>query len=376
MKIWNCFKKNQVLGYAPKYEIVCDLNGFIKNVTDDVLSILLYDPDALTDKFIGVIMSPFMSYIHATVLLPKYKSASKFERNLMHIYLNAKTTKRPLIIYTLLKQPIYVKISVNVINDPDNNTFFKLKFVVVTDFNNSNVSLSSALNPKLFTVFRKTKNNIIFANIEYKNSSKYITEYNEAKEIELYNRFQDDIINIIKSHFYPYIYIYEMTNHGCVIVSNVCHTYNMPRFCASLIVCFLKNVYMTTIDYSTIKAGISYDKVYIGATTNDQIMLLGNAYDDARYHCEICNPYEVCVSHEFVYKLKQENIYDNKAMYSRKNYNDDCVKLSKQNFIDLSQIDNKILYEHTQDKISTPRVDKYDEMRTQNLIGGANSKIF
>ena len=348
----NCFKKTPVSNYVADNVIICDLNGFIKSVSYDALYILSYEQDMLIDKFIGTIMSPFMSYIHSTVLLPKYKSASKFERNLMHMFLNGKTTKRPLIIYTITKQPLYVSISVSVIADENNNTLFRLKFDVIDDFANSTVYLSGALNPQLFAKFHQTKNNLIFANIEYNNSS---IDYTEPNEVSLYIRFQDDIIGIIKRDFYPYIYVYEMTNHGCVVVSNLCVTYNMPRFCASLMLCFLKNMYTTMSAYAILKVGISYDKAYIGAISNDQIRLFGRAYDDAKYNCDFCSPYEICTSHEFIYKLKQENVYNTEYTYSKQIYDDDDAKMQKHNFIDLTKIDDKILHESSHEKVGGPR---------------------
>lgn len=353
MKLLSYFTKTPVSNYVPKYIIVCDLNGYIKSVSVDALSVLAYEQESmLIDIFIGIIMSPFMSYIHSTVLLPKYKSASKFERNVMHLFLNGKTTKRPLIIYTSTRNPIYVSISVTVITDENSNTLFKLKFDVIDDFKNSTVHLSCSLNPKLFQQFRQTKNNIIFANIEYRNKSKYITDRSEILEINLNIRFQDDIIAIIKRDFYPYIYVYEMTNHGCVVVSNLCVTYNMPRFCTSLMVCFLKKIYETICDYATIKAGVSYEKAYIGAISNDQIRLFGRAYDEAMRNCELCSPYEACVSDEFIYKLNQEKIYiDEDTIYTKKKYNDDNTKQKKLSFINLEEINDKILHESSHEKV-------------------------
>jgi hypothetical protein len=245
---------------------------------------------------------------------------------------------------------------VNVITDENNNTLFKLKFEVIDDFKNATVHLSCNLSPKLFSQFRQTKNKIIFATIEYRNKSKYITDRSEISEINLNIRFQDDIIEIIKRNFYPYIYVYEMTNHGCVVVSNLCATYNMPRFCTSLMVCFLKKMYETMCDYATIKAGVSYEKAYIGAIANDQIRLFGRAYDEAKRNCEMCSLYEACVSDEFIYKLNQEKVYnDEDTIYTKKKYNDDNTKQKKLCFINLEEINDKILHESSHEKVGGPR---------------------
>ena len=117
---------------------------------------------------------------------------------------------------------------------------FSLTFEVISDFKNLSVHLTSALDVKLFDKFRQTRNNIVFAYIEYNNYAKITTGHAETIEIEIRKIFSENIIKLIKSDFYPYLYIYEMTNSGCCVVSNLDATFNMPRFCTSLMMCFVK----------------------------------------------------------------------------------------------------------------------------------------
>jgi hypothetical protein len=180
-----------------------------------------------------------------------------------------------------MKKPLYVTISVTVYKDSAQNTLFKLEFKVVHDFSDTTVFLTSALNTKLFARFRQTKNALIMANVEFTNNSKYITDHSELKDIDICLNFQQDVIRIIKQHFYPYIYIYETTNRGCVLVSNLCCTYNMPRFCASLVLCLLHNIQLETSNYATLRVGLTYEKGYIGSIVNNQIRIFGKVYDNA-----------------------------------------------------------------------------------------------
>jgi hypothetical protein len=368
--IFSCFKKNShltVSTYEQSNEICCDINGFIINVSNDVLSTLLYERNMLVGQFIGIIMSPFMSYIHSTILLPKYKTASKFERNIMHIFLNGKTIKRPLIIYTIMKKPLYVTLSVTVHKNSEQNTFFKLEFKVVDDFCDSSVFLTSQLSSKLFARFRQTKNPLIMANVEFTNNAKYITDHSEMKDIDICLNFQQDVIRIIKQHFYPYIYIYETSNRGCVIVSNLCCTYNMPRFCASLIICLLYNIQSVTDKYATLRVGLTYEKGYIGSTANDQIRIFGRVYDNAFANMINCGANEVCCSGDFMNKLINEKIYTKLTTYRRPCYDQSGVVINNVNFIDVTKIDNLVLHESSHE-LSDVNDKDYIQLRVDDIV--------
>ena len=374
-KLFACFNKSSlqaVSTYETNNEICCDINGFIVDVSDDVLTTLQYERNMLTGQFIGIIMSPFMSYIHSTILLPKYKTASKFERNIMHIFLNGKSVKRPLIIYTIMKKPLYVTLSVTVHKNSDQNTLFKLEFKVVEDFSDSSVFLTSALSTKLFARFRQTKNAIIMANVEFTNNSKYITDHSELKDIDICLNFQQDVIRIIKQHFYPYIYIYETTNRGCVIVSNLCCTYNMPRFCASLMLCLLRNIQVVTEKYATIRVGLTYNKAYIGSTANDQIRIFGKVYDDAFTNMLNCENNEVCCSGDYMNKLINEKIYTKLTTYCRPCFDQDGVAMNNVNFINATKIDNLVLHESSHE-LHDVSDKEYIQMRADSdgdIVGG------
>jgi hypothetical protein len=344
-RLFACFRKKLITNYDPYYGITCDINGFITDVSDDVLYTLLYERDMLIGQFIGIIMSPFMSFVHSAILLPKYKTASKFERHIMHIFLNGKTVKRPLIIYNIMKKPMYVTLSVTVHKNSDNATTFRLVFDIVNDFADSSVYLTSALSPKLFSRFRQTKNAIVIANIEFINASKYITDHSELKNIDVCLNFQQDVIQIIKQNFYPYIYVYENSNRGCVIVSNLCCTYNMPRFCTSLMLCFLHNLQKQVGGYASLRVGLTYEKAYIGATPNNQICIFGKVYDSALANMTNCSEDEVCCSGEFTNKLINEKIYKNLVTYCRPCYDDAGSLMSNVNFVDITKIDNIVLHE-------------------------------
>ena len=105
MKYINRIKKTKVhTNNIPPliYQIKCSTDGYIMDIDDNTLSLLLYEKDNIVNQFIGIIMSPFMNYIHKNILLPKYAQMSDIQKNIAHIFLSALSTRRPLIIYNIL----------------------------------------------------------------------------------------------------------------------------------------------------------------------------------------------------------------------------------------------------------------------------------
>jgi hypothetical protein len=120
---------------------------------------------------------------------------------------------------------------------------------------------------------------------------------------------------------------------------------------------------MVTKEYSTLKVGLSYDKVYIGSASNDRIVLVGRAYDDAVDNRTNCCPNEICCSPDFTHKLMVENIYAKTTMYSRKDANGNTPKNM---FIDISKIDTRILHQSSHENMTVVRDDEYIEMRMKH----------
>ena len=66
--------------------MICDEYGIIKEVSDELLSVLVYERNELIDKFMGIIMSPFLSFLHKTYLLPMYRKMNHEEKMLVVIF--------------------------------------------------------------------------------------------------------------------------------------------------------------------------------------------------------------------------------------------------------------------------------------------------
>lgn len=356
--------------------ITCTTDGIICSVSDSALAITEYDRNVLVGKFIGILMSPFMSYLHRHILLPRYKDATPFQRNMMHLFLRGKSYRRPLIIYTLRRTPIYVEISVSPTSaEPAaaaGEVLFMLSFVVKNDFRDSNVYMMSSLETKLFPHFRETKNDVVIANIGISIDTK-----SDAENVATFCRYHDAIVEVIKRNFYPYIYIYEMTNFGCVLVSNLCCSYNMPRYCASLMVCCLNNIWNETLstdvklnsgelNIGELNIGVSYGKCQIGALSNGDVRIFGVTYDEAN----MCRQWvtaagtspraaaEIVCTYEYSYKLTMEKIYRNPLF--EKSFTRGQLRCNR---IDLSTIDNSILREKSFNAIAESVADSLELIR-------------
>jgi hypothetical protein len=310
--IFQLFKKTNKVADEPHYEIMCDTNGIIVDVTNDVVQLLGFEKQVLLSSFIGRIMSPFLSYIHSNVLLPKYHSANNIQKNIIHLFLSGKTVKRPLIIYTITRAPIYVKLYIRL-----TNKHFHIQFSIKNDLRNSSVYLQNNINDGFIVNdrFKKTKNSVVQISLDFKTES---TKPNTTLgEIELHNKFHDDIIKILKSYYYPYLYIYEITNEHYMFVLNVEWLFHTTGWCASLAISFLRHVYLETQEYCSFRAGVTYNALYWGFIDN-KMRLFGNEYAlSHKLRCQLLQ-YEIAVDCNFWDKLDSENIYSQNNVYEER----------------------------------------------------------
>ena len=119
----------------------------------------------------------------------------------------------------------------------------------------------------------------------------------------------------------------------------------MPRFCTSLILCFLHNLQNKTSNYVSLRVGLTYDKAYIGTTPNNQIRVFGKVYDSALAAMLNCGENEVCCSGDFMNKIISERIYSKLNTYQRPCYDEAGIVMNNVNFIDITKVDNIVLHE-------------------------------
>ena len=330
---FNFLRRKKPVDINDKCKIICDTNGIIKEVNDNAIDMLLYEKHVLLDQFVGFIMSPFMSYIHKSIMIPKYNSANMLQKNIMHIFLSGKTMKRPLIVYDLYRKPIYVELTVK----RNSDSMFVLEFKEVSDLCNISIYLDKLDAPN--NTFTLTQSNIVTISLQFRNSSRYITDHGVLKTIELHQKFHKDVIDIIRRDFYPYISIYEMNNQTVTLMLNLDGNHRMPRYCGSLALCFLHNLYYLTAPYVTLQCGVTFDALYHG-NIDDRMRFFGVAFDLAAKFRDQCDENEICCSDDFIRKVSCEGVYTKEELgiYSRTFYIDG-LKHQNSNFINIMKLE-------------------------------------
>ena len=366
--------------HAMKYLIICNMEGKIIYASDSFTEMLNYEKNALINKNLGIIMSPFVSNYHNDILLPKFANANKFQREIIRKFIGVKKNK-PFMVYDAHKNSIYVKISVYIDYDK-----FHINFIMDDVNNNEQLYTSSNYLFKQITnkEFVQTKNKLIVISVDFKDSTKLLVSKGALKMIEINNTFHNDTIELIKKYYYPYIYIHEIIGDCFVFVCNSDWTYNIPNFCASMCLSFICMLYRKTNSYITIRVGISYDKLHYGYVDHN-FRLFGNSMNlSSRYESEASMGKIVCCVN-FYEKLLDEKIFTNIDLYSEmKTMNLKGFDLISGIEIDIKYIDVKniftqninIIYD-TQEQfnyINKSLCNGYDEYDNYNIYDEDDTK--
>ena len=258
--------------------ILCTIEGNILNFNHEFCKLTEYKINDLYFKFIGILMNDLLSFLHKQFFIPKMKYSDEIDKIiLMHKLLN-KTLMRPFIIYNKYNNPIYANIHImeitsellaqlfnnfNMILDLNHVSLLKEKYIIITldkiydsieitnfinEYQLNNIILpdNDFLNKKnTFTDIQETKNNIVIISIDRINkseepftSNKFIKRNSLLYE-DHYN-FYDDVLFIIKSYFYPFIYIYENMGDSFIFILNIDWMYNISIFCSTIALSFIQ----------------------------------------------------------------------------------------------------------------------------------------
>ena len=289
--------------------IFTDNNGMITDVSDETLTLLKYEYKILIGKFIGILMSPFMNFLHKNVYFAKYNTLSPLQKNIVHTFLSGIATKRPLIIYDINGQVIYVQIHIKLVN----HNRFMCKLDLVNDISNNNIyicpnTIHNCIEPTSTGVFKETINNVIIISINFKDATDILLTYGDRNYIDLHNKFYNDIILLIKQFYYPYIYIYEIFGDCFTFILNADWTYNLKQHCASLAFVFINHIYEFTYPYIQFRVGVICDKLLYGHIGH-HFRLFGKGINKVSKLSNICQPDQLCCNHKFFRKLVEENIF-------------------------------------------------------------------
>ncbi len=340
--------------------IKCNKDGIILDVCDFFLTITGYEIDDLQNKFIGIIMSPFLSYIHSNIIFPKYNKLNYVEKKSVNIFISGLEAKRPMIIYDKNKNPLYVNISVKTLQKQ--SYYFQVNIELIKQIDNTLIYTNQmrTINNYHYELpiedksedFKLSKNKIVVISIDFRNSTEFLVKNGTLETIYKYKKFHNEIINLIKKKYYPYIYIHEIIGDCFVIVSNIDWALNIPKLCASLVMSFLMELYTITNKYIKIRIGISYNNLYWGYI-DDNLRLFGIPMNLASRLENICIENSIMCDNNFLNKLKEEKMFNTeKLIYNSTktelkgfgDYNYNIIPLDSKINLEIFNIENITLF--------------------------------
>lgn len=290
--------------------IESDLFGIITKISKSITINLNYLESELIGQFIGIFMNDLMSFLHKQFFISNYNNSTSINKKILDLKISGIGNKRNVIIYDKFKNPHHVNISI--INKPNNGFIIKVEY---------EKEINIKLNKSFYTYdqkiinnnFIKTENEVIIINIDFINSTELIKSKGILNMINITKSFYNDIINLIKNNYYPYIYIHEIVGDGFMLVSNIDWLFNFPEYSATIVLNFVQELYELTKEYIDIRIGISYGQLYYGYIDNNlrffgDILSLSNRLENK------CNQNEVLVQYKFYKKLLSE-IYCNNINY-------------------------------------------------------------
>lgn len=284
----------------PRFFITCDEKGIIQDIHTELLMILEYSRDELIGKFIGILMNPFMSFLHRFILLPMYAKMTPEEREASNYILESKLSMRPLIIYTKTKSPIYITISITY------TISYFIVYILITKQTDNRYIYTSDINPPYKTAFVQSNLDMVIIGLDMKNSTEYLMDNGVDKTMALHNVFHTTMVELIRAEYYPYMYIHEIMGDGFIIVLNLEWSYHFPRFCASMAYAFIVKLYQRT--KLTFRTGISYGKLHYGYIDN-HLRFFGEYMNRASRYESACRDKMIATDRHFYQKLCDENMF-------------------------------------------------------------------
>lgn len=296
--------------------ILCDENGIILDISDIFLKRLMFEKEIIVGSFIGIIMSPLISFLHKNFFIPKYKSLNKLEKNIVNLMLMGKTKERPLIIYDILLKPYYVLLSVNY--DFKKHNFIG-NFELQEDIYDFNLC-PTLKNHNLTSDIIKSTNKLIiitmkitYVNMIHVNDSNII---NMQFEI---NMLVKNIINIIKTYYYPYIHVYNIDENFITFLLNCDWGYNISKYIASLSVSFIYKLMQLANQYISLRFGVVFNNVYYNY--EDKFKIYGKTNYLSKRLSIISIPNFIYSDENYIDKLINENVFDILDAFIEKNNN-------------------------------------------------------
>ena len=287
--------------------IICDEYGIIKIANKNFIKVLGYSSEEINDQFIGFIMSPYLSFLHKEYLLPMYRSMTVEQTNTSHDFLSSMSIRdRPLIIYTKSREHLCVHLYIDHYVS-EQGGLFRLN---ITSFEkmDSTFIYTADLHPPEKSLFRESSIDMMVICIDMKDSTQYLIQYGTTRLIDMHTKFHRAMVDLIRTEFYPYLYIHEIMGDGFCLVMNIEWGYSFPRFCASMVYSFLTELYQQTNSIIPFRAGVCYGKLHYGYLDR-RLRFFGETIHRASRYEHECNTLSFCSDSNYYEKLLSEGMF-------------------------------------------------------------------
>ena len=278
------------------YEIICDTNGIIQDVTPLLLAKLGYNMGTLHRQFIGVLMNDFMSMLHKKYYIQMFRDSVGKEKNLLENKLKSLNHKRPLIIYDINMKAHHVSVSIH----SNLHTLY-----IIFEFLKEDINNYYTITRDNVREFRQNKGDSIIIMTDFIQSTELLEDKGAINLINSCVLFNEIITELIRDKYFPFIYLHETLGDSFVFTLNTDWTYNIDRFCATLAINFIFDLVQKTRHFIKIRTGIGYGKIHYGRIGN-AFRFFGRPMNIASRLENKCSIDTINVCQEFYKKLKSE----------------------------------------------------------------------
>ena len=291
------------------YTILCDNNAMIECVSNDMLSLLKFDIDTIKHRFIGVIMSLYMSMLHKQFFIGNFNSCGAIERNKLENKLKIGHRKRPILIYDIdgKSHTVYLSILYNKCPAIPLDTLSK-RFYLKFDIIDEPIELFYTRTPS-DDAFKESVSKIIIICVDFIDSTAILTTTGGTLlSIDNSIKFHKAIITLIRNVYYPFIYLHEVIGDSFIIALNTDWAYTSEKICASLAINFIFDLVQNTRDFVKIRTGVSYGGLHYG-TIGSTFRFFGKPINMASRLENKCQENEIVIDEECYNKLVLEMKY-------------------------------------------------------------------
>lgn len=288
----NCVAKD-----TEDYKIICDNQGYIKSCTKPLLNKMRFHAKTLEGQFIGILMSDFMSMLHRHFFISAFHASKGVDRNKLENKMRALHSKRSLIIYDIDKTAHIVHVSIEY-KSPDFHTLFEF-------FPESEDLFYSDILHKPCSSFKLNSSDAIIIKTDFVKSTDLLNTHGALSLIDTSTRFYGKIQDLIRTKYYPYVYLHEVVGDSFVLVMNTDWTYNFQKLCATLAINFVFDLVQQTRDFIEIRTGIGYGQLHYGKI-GQSLTFFGYPMNIAARLENKCNINEINACQTFHKKLVSE----------------------------------------------------------------------